>query len=160
MRQGIGQCGCGGHRAVTPFLGLGVAAILAGGLVAAAVAHEPSRDVVWMVAYLVLIVGLAQVAFGVGQLFLADIPVSGVLVAAQFLLFNAGNAGVIGGTLTDVFAPVAVGTLLVLLALALFLYGSRGDGRRRLRRAYVALLALIALGALVGVTLSALNNVA
>jgi len=157
-RQDAASC-CGDrHRSALPFLVIGIAAILAGGLIAAAVAHAPSRNMVWMVAYLVLVVGLAQAAFGAGQAALATKRVPLLMVIIELLLFNVGNAGVIAGTLAGTFMPVIVGTILLLLGLGLFYYRSRGDGRERLRYGYQALLALIAIGALVGLTLSALSN--
>lgn len=159
QQQDTQQC-CGRrHRSALPFLVIGIAAILVGGLVAAAVAHAPSQDMVWLVAYLVLVVGLAQVAFGCGQAVLAAKRVALIMVSAELLLFNVGNAGVIAGTLAGTFTPVLVGTILLLLALGLFYYRTRGDDEReRLRYGYQALLVLIGIGALVGVTLSALAN--
>lgn len=147
-----------GRRSTLPFVAVGIAAILLGGLIAAAVAHEPSRNMVWMVAYLVLVAGLAQIAFGLGQIVLADKTIGTVLVVSEFLLFNLGNAGVISGTITETLIPVAIGTALLLFGLGLFLYGSRGQGHTRLRGGYRVLLAIIAIGALVGLTLSALSS--
>lgn len=158
MQEETMQRCCKRYRSALPFLALGTAAILVGGVIAAAVAHNPGRDVVWMVAYLVLVVGLAQIILGIGQIVLADKLVPGILVAAQFLLFNIGNAGVIAGTVADTFPPVAVGTVLVLIGLGLFLYGSRGSAHGRLRNGYRSLIGLIAIGALVGLVLSALTN--
>lgn len=158
MQQDTTQGSCDRYRSALPFLAIGLAAILVGGLVAAAVAHAPSRNMVWMVAYLVLVVGLAQVAFGVGQAALSAKRVSLLWVTTEFLLFNIGNAGVITGTLAGTFTPVIVGTILLLLGLGLFYYVSRGSRRDGLRYGYQALLVLIAVGALVGLTLSALTH--
>lgn len=47
-------------------------------------------------------------------------------IGFECLLFNLGNAGVMAGTLTDLFIPVAVGTILIAIALAIFLYSTRG----------------------------------
>lgn len=58
-----------GARASRPFLVTGIIAIVAGGLIAGAIAHAPSRNLVWMVSYLVLVVGIAECAFGTGRLF-------------------------------------------------------------------------------------------
>jgi len=149
---------CQRYRAAVPFVVIGVAAILVGGVVAAAVAHAPSQHMVWMVAYLVLVVGLAQAAFGVGQAALAAKRVSLLWVIAELLLFNVGNAGVITGTLAASFSSVLVGTVLLLLGLGLFYYLTRRSLRDGLRYAYQALLVLIGVGALVGLTLSALAN--
>lgn len=158
IQQDSGQPCCGRWRSARAFIAIGTGAILFGGLVAAAVAHDPSRHLVWMVAYLVLVAGLAQVAFGVGQAMLANRALPRSLIAAQVLLFNLGNAGVIIGTVTEMFIPVAGGTVLLLLGLGLFFYASR-NGRGHLRHAYQALLGIIAIGALIGLTLSAVSNV-
>lgn len=157
-RQDAAPRGGDRYRSALPFLAIGIAAILAGGLIAAAVAHAPGRDMVWLAAYLVLVVGLAQVAFGVGQAALAAKQTPLVIVIVELLLFNVGNAGVIAGTLASTFTSVAVGTVLLLLGLGLFYWRSRGDDRERLRYGYQALLALVAIGALVGVSLSALSS--
>ncbi|TAL95934.1 MAG: hypothetical protein EPN69_05000 [Rhodanobacter sp.] len=50
-----------------PFLVVCALAIVGGGALAAAMAHAPSRKLMWAVAYLVLVVGVTQAALGVGQ---------------------------------------------------------------------------------------------
>lgn len=145
-------------RAAAPFLALGAAAIIAGGLVAAAVAHDPRQELVWMSAYLVLIVGVAQLVFGAGQAWLAPRPPTAALVAVEWIVLNLGNAGVVGGTLAGRFSLVLAGTLLFAAAIALFLYGSRGADRSRWLLGYRILLGLIFLSALTGLALSARGN--
>lgn len=78
--------------AAIPSATLGVACVVAGGLVAAATALAPSKHGTWAAAYLVLVASVAQVALGVGQALLAPKPPSSRLVAAQFVGWNAGTA--------------------------------------------------------------------
>lgn len=141
-------------RAVRPFAWLGVAAIIAGGLVAAAVAHRPVQQLVWMSAYLVLIVGVAQIVFGAGQAWLSDRRPSPGWIAGEWLVFNLGNAGVIAGTLAGSFGLVVAGTALFALGIALFMWGTRGRVRVGWRLGYRILLGLIFLSSLVGLALS------
>ena len=140
-------------RAVRPFAWLGVAAIIAGGLVAAAVAHRPVQQLVWMSAYLVLIVGVAQIVFGAGQAWLSERAPSRSWVAGEWVIFNLGNAGVIAGTLAGSFDLVAAGTALFALGIALFLR-VRGGTHRAWLLAYRILLGLIFLSSLVGLGLT------
>lgn len=145
---------CSHVRAARPFFALGGAAIIAGGLVAATEAHQPVQVLVWMSAYLVLIVGVAQIVFGVGQAWLSERAPTTPWIAAEWVVLNLGNAGVIAGTLCDRFAVVLVGTLLFAASIALFLLGTRGHARRGWLTGYRVLLGLIFLSSLVGLALS------
>lgn len=144
--------------AAAPFLALGGAAIVAGGATAAAIAYHPSEHLVWMVAYLVLVVGAMQWVFGGGQAWLAERPPPAGIAWSQWALFNLGNAGVIGGTLGSRTAIVAAGTLLFVVAVAWFLHGVRHCRRRGWGIAYRILLALIFVSACVGLAISAASN--
>lgn len=140
-------------RAARPFAWLGVAAIVAGGLVAAAVAHRPVQHLVWMSAYLVLIVGVAQIVFGAGQAWLSEpVPPPG-WVAGEWAVFNLGNAGVIAGTLAGSFGLAAAGTALFAVGVALFLWEVRGGTRNGWLLGYRILLGLVLLSSLVGLAL-------
>ncbi|MGH8189960.1 MAG: hypothetical protein ACREP2_00755 [Rhodanobacteraceae bacterium] len=141
-----------------PFVALGAAAIVAGGATAAAIAYHPTEHLVWMVAYLVLVVGVMQWIFGAGEAWLAERPPAGWETWAQWVLFNLGNAGVIGGTLCDRAEVVAAGTLLFVAAIAWFLWGVRHCRRRGWGNAYRVLLALIFVSACVGLAISAASN--
>lgn len=140
--------------AARPFLLTALAALLAAGFVAAAVAHEPTRPLVWMVAYLVLVAGVAQAVLGLGQAGLPERLPPPRWRAAEWLLFNAGNLGVIAGTLRGSPALVAAGTVLFVAALAAFLLGVRGEGGGWLLHAFRVVLAVTCLGACVGLALS------
>jgi len=156
MNRGAAACVAAGRwPAAQPFVVVALIAIVAGGLVAAATAHAPSRIVIWMVAYLVLVAGVAQLLLGVGQALLAaDVP-SRTWVALEFVLFNTGNAGVIAGALTDRFAIVAGGEILFAIALGLFLFGTRAATRRPALTAYHGLIGVLLVGAVVGLVLTA-----
>lgn len=145
-------------RAWRSFVSVGVVAIVAGGLVAAAIAHEPSRDLVWLVAYLVLVVGVAQCGLGLGQAgLMASVP-GRMRVGSEWTLFNCGNIAVIVGTLAGRFAIVAAGTAALLIALGLFVQATRSVDKTRLWQAYHGLLAVVAIGAVAGLGLSALKH--
>ncbi|HKR76538.1 MAG TPA: hypothetical protein VJR95_07715 [Rhodanobacter sp.] len=140
--------------AARPFLLTALAALLVAGFVAAAIAHAPTRPLVWMVAYLVLVAGVAQGVLGLGHALLPERPPAWCWCIAEWLLFNGGNAGVITGTLLVSPALVAVGTVLFVAALAAFLLGVRGAGGGWLLRAFRTVLVLTSLGACVGLALT------
>ena len=136
-------------------MALGVAAIIAGGLVAAVVAQHPAEHLVWMSAYLVLIVGVAQIVFGAGQAWLSErLPSIGWL-AGEWMAFNLGNAGVIGGTVLGSFRTVLAGTALFAVGIAAFLLGTRGSMMRGgWLLGYRVVLGLVFLSSLAGLVLS------
>jgi hypothetical protein len=113
-----------GPTTVAPFLGLGAACVVAGGVVSAASAGGPTEHTAWAVAYLVLVAGVAQIGLGLGQL-LATRP-AGAWSAVELALWNVGNAGVLAGVLVPVTALVDVGGALLVVALALAVYNVRG----------------------------------
>jgi hypothetical protein len=78
------------------FSGLGLAAVAAGGLLAAFSAKQPSRFKSWLSAYLVLVVGLTQFGLAIGWQRLNQPQVG--LATAAFIIYNLGNAGVMVGT--------------------------------------------------------------
>lgn len=141
--------------ATWPFLATALLAILAGGVVAAAMAHAPTRLLMWMVAYLVLVAGMAQVVLGLGQALLPTKLPSLRWRAGEWLLFNAGNAGVIVGTLRDFSWLVVMGTALFVASLATFLFGVRDAAHGGwLLHVFRAVLVIVCLGACVGLVLS------
>ena len=141
-----------------PFVVTGVAAVIAGGLVAAAVAHHPAEHPVWMSAYLVLIVGVAQIIFGAGQAWLPERLPSMGWVASEWVVFNLGNAGVIVGTMCERFALVPTGSALFAFGVALFLLGTRGGARRGWLIAYRVALGVVFVSSLVGLALAAAGH--
>lgn len=108
------------------FVAIGIACVIAGGLVAAATAPSPSENGSWAAAYLVLVGGVAQVAFGICQAALAPRRPSPRILAIEFLGWNLGNAAVIAGTLAGVQALVIVGGVLLIVTLAMLVWAVRG----------------------------------
>lgn len=136
------------------FLVTALAALLVAGFTAAAVAHAPTRLLVWMVAYLVLVAGVAQGVLGLGQALLpARLPSTRWRVG-EWVLFNLGNIGVIFGTLWASTAWVVVGTALFVASLVAFLFGVRGAGRGWLLLVFRTVLIITCLGACAGLGLS------
>lgn len=148
-----------GWPAASPFVTLGVACVVAGGLVAAAVAMAPSELGSWAAAYLVLVGGVAQVGLGAGQALLAPRPPGRRAVVAELVGWNAGNAAVLAGTLLGVTWLADVGGVLLVAALALALAGIRGAVRRPSwpLHLYRALAALMLVSIPVGLVIGALH---
>lgn len=114
-----------------PFALAGAVAVAAGGIVAAAIAAPtPTRHGVWAVAYLVLVMGIAQFALGAGQALLAQTTPDSRQTLATAALFNAANLAVIAGVITDRTIILTTGSLLLFVALGLSLYGVRRSDRR------------------------------
>ena len=110
----------------SPWLVFGVTSVVAGGLVAAAVAHDPSEQPVWASAYLVLVAGVGQIGLALGRTLLTARPPTTGAVARDFVVFALGNAGVVVGTLIDVVWLVDVGGALLVVALTLMVWSARG----------------------------------
>ncbi len=110
---------------VWPWLALGVACVVAGGMVAAVVAHDPTEKPVWASAYLVLVAGVGAVVLALGRALLAPRPPTSGPVARDFTLFALGNAGTVVGTLTDTLWLVDVSGALLVVALGLMVWGVR-----------------------------------
>lgn len=137
------------------FLVTGAAAIVAGGLIAAAMAHASTRPAMWVVAYLVLVVGVAQATLGIGQALLPARVPSGAWRIGQWLAFNLGSAGVIVGRLLEARGLITASTPLFLVALLSFFLAvrhTRGGGWLAL--AFHGVLWITGLGALAGLGLS------
>lgn len=130
-----------------PFVLLALACTVAGGIVAAVSRPADLGHGPWAAAFLVLVLGVAQLALGGGQAWIAaDIPQRS-LVRWQLLTWNAGGAAVIVGTLTAVPALTSAGGLVEVVALVLFLTGVRRAGpapdwARLTFRAVVAVMAV------------------
>lgn len=116
--------------AAIPFLALGTAAIVFAGLFSAATARSASYHSAWLVAYLVLVVGIAQVALGFGQWWLVSRPLRTSLVIAELIFFNIGNAGVIVGILLTAPYWVDAGSAWLVVALVIFGWAVRSPRRR------------------------------
>lgn len=142
-----------------PFAIVGAASIVAGGLVAAATASAPTEHGTWAAAYLVLVAGVAQICLGVGQALLAPSAPSRRIVAVELAAWNAGNIGVIAGTLLGRVPLVDAGGALLVLSLLFLSNQARGQGRRRSRvvLAYWLLVALVLVSVPIGLVLARLD---
>lgn len=137
---------------------VGVGSIVGGGLVAAIVATDPSENGIWAAAYLVLVAGVAQVALGLGQSWLAERPPSREAVMSELALYNLGNAAVIGGTLVDRTWPVDVGGMLLIAALAMYLWATRRARGGSMLLSYRLLIAFVLVSIPVGLVLARLAD--
>ena len=137
-----------------PFVALGWAAIVASGLIAAAVARHPAEYLVWMVAYLVLIAGAAQVALGKGLAKLPDQTPSAGMIWGSWILLNMGHAGIISGTLAGTFPLVAAATVLYLIAVVWLGAAVRPGTHKAGLNWYRTLIVVLFVSALIGATLS------
>lgn len=140
--------------AARAFLLTAVLALLLAGIVAAATARAPSQPLVWMVAYLVLVAGVAQGVLGLGQAWLPRQVPAPAWRAGEWWLFNLGNLGVIAGTLRGWPLLVTAGTLAFVAALLMFLRGTRGANGSWLLHAFRTVLVVTSMGACVGLALS------
>lgn len=142
-----------------PFLVVASVGIVAGGLVAAVTGPLEWRLGSWLAAYLVLVVGVAQVGFGVGRALLpADVDETSGTVVAELASWNLGNLLVMGGTLTDSPLVVAFGSALLLVALVLWLRAvRRTDSHRGWVWAYRGLAVFLAASVAVGTVLSVIR---
>ena len=105
---------------------VGSVAIIAGGMIAAFSANAPSREAMWLSAYLVLVVGVIQIAIGVGFIVFVKKELSRRLLIAPLTLFNLGNAAVIVHTLAP--ANSALGHISI-IDLSGLVIGSIPDGK-------------------------------
>ena len=149
---------CERINSAVPFLLVGALAIVGGGAVAAAMAHAPSRKLFWMVAYLVLVVGVTQALLGIGQALLATRETARPVRTVEWVLFNLGNAGVIGGTIWSIWPLLLTGTLLFAAALTIFLHATRHARGGWTIYAYRALTAGLGGSAIVGLVLAAIRG--
>ncbi|MBX3052527.1 MAG: hypothetical protein KF753_13685 [Caldilineaceae bacterium] len=137
------------------FVAIGSIAIIAAGIAAAATAGMPSYLASWAVAYLVLVVGVAQIALGLGQALLTPEMPSGRLVVGELVLFNLGSAAVLAGSLFSMPLFTAIGSALMLIVLAVLFWATRGSTRGGwLRYAYWLLIALLFVSVFIGLLIA------
>ena len=139
------------NRAVTvPFVSLGSAAIIFGGLFSAATARSASYHSAWFVAYLILIVGVSQIVLAIGHQQFARAPLRTGSAIGLLLLFNLGNAGVIVGTLAAATLWVDLGSVLLSLALLIFGWTTRFARPTAVQWAYWVFVTLLLVSVVVG----------
>lgn len=141
--------------AVRPFLAVGAAGAVGGGMVAAISGPANWQRGSWLAAFLVLVVGVGQITLGVGQS-AAHGSVTRALVAAELLFVNAGAALVVVGTLSSRPVLATAGSVAFAGGVAVFaghsLHGPRRSGW--VHRLYEALLMILAVSAAIGIALS------
>lgn len=114
--------------AALPFVALGGAAIVAGGLVAAVTGPTDFDDGSWLAAYLVLVGGVALIALGVGQATFSGRPPSSSTVIGQLAAWVLSTAAVVAGTLASVPVLTAVGGVILVAVLGSFVAAVRRSG--------------------------------
>jgi hypothetical protein len=123
------------------------------------VAIAPSQLGSWAAAYLVLVGGVAQVAFGAGQALLASRSPGRRAVAAELAGWNTGNGAVLAGTLLGITWLADVGGVLLFAVLILALAGIRGVVRHPAwpLHLYRALIALVLVSIPVGLVIAVVH---
>jgi hypothetical protein len=150
-----------GVRAYAPWLLAGsVAALVAALAAAVARSHQPFEHGWWLVAYLALVGALSQFLLASGQLAFirtrCRIRRYGRLLRTELVLWNLGTVLVPAGVFATVPAVVALGSLSLLAALALFARATtipragNPEAERRWLYAYRIFLVFLAGSVLVG----------
>jgi hypothetical protein len=142
--------------AMRPFAGIGVACVIAGGLVAAVTRPLAFELGSWLAAFLVLVGGVAQLGLGAGQAWLSDDRPPARLVVREVAAWNAGLAATIAGSLLDLPAVTVAGGVTLVAALALFLVTTRTatQGPTWMRLSYRAVLVVVLSSTPVGLVLA------
>lgn len=139
------------------FVAVGAIGVIAGGLVAAVSRPTGFELGPWVAAYLVLVAGVGQIAFGAGQAWLAATPPAPARLVVEFVAWNAATVATIGGTLASVPAITIVGSVAAATASAAFavgIAGGRADRRRGAKVAYVGFADMIAISSVIGAVLA------
>jgi hypothetical protein len=139
-----------------PFTLLAAGCIVGGGVVAAVARPTGFGYGSWTAAFLVLVLGVAQIALGGGQAWIAAETPDRRFVQGQLIGWNLGGALVITGTLTAVPALTSVGGVVEALALVLFLIGVRhaGSAPRWARLVFRTVVAVMAVSIPIGLVLA------
>lgn len=147
-------------RVIAPFAVVGSGGVVLGGLVAAVTGPLKLSSGSWLAAFLVLVVGVAQIAFGAGRGLLPTALPLPRRVWTEVVAWNLGNLLVIVGTLAQSVWLVAFGSLVVLAALVLFAEAVtvRDAAYRRLAAAYRVLVVFLAVSVAVGMVLSLVRH--
>lgn len=139
----------------------GVSAVVLGGVVAALTGPLGLARGSWIAAYLVLVLGVVQVAMGHSRIQRPTTRVRARWGWAQWGCWNTGGTAVIAGTVVARSWAVDVGSVLLLVALALALDAARADPRpaagtdsRLWVVGYRVLLLVLAVSVPIGVILS------
>jgi hypothetical protein len=142
--------------AARPFLVIGSASITAGGVIAAVTRPTGFELGSWLAAFLVLVGGVAQVALGVGQAWMANELPPPATVTAEVAAWNLGLVATIIGSLASAPIVTAVGAVATVVALVLFFrgVGSGAIGARWSRMLYRGVIAVVLISTPVGLALA------
>lgn len=141
-------------------VGTGAGAVLLGGLVAAVTDPLDLERGSWLAAYLVLVAGVGQVAFGHRRRLLPSTGSQQRSGWAQWACWNLGGVGVMVGTVSAVRPLVDLGSALVLVSLLLAFQTARAEPPARTRSTrywslgYRALLVVLTVSVPIGIILS------
>lgn len=113
---------------VRPFLAVGAASIVAGGITAAVTRPTGFALGSWVAAYLVLVAGVAQIALAVGQARLARDAPGRAEVRIELVAWNVAVVATIVGTLVGAPVVTTLGGVALVVALLRFLAGVRTAG--------------------------------
>ncbi len=135
---------------------VGTVCTVAGGLLAAVSRPLDIGLGPWASAFLVLVGGMAPIGLMVGQSLLATAPVPARLRRGEITSWYAGVAATLVGSFVAGPAVTTLGAVLLAVALALFLAGTRSQGRERRfwRGIYRALVVVVLAGAPIGAVLA------
>ncbi len=158
-------------RTAIGFAIMAAVGVVGGGLVSAVTRPLSWEHGSWAAAYLVLVVGVAQLLFGAGQAWLAARMPGPRWVAVELLCWNVGSGLVIAGAVVERPVLVDVGGVLLVVALACFIAAVRERRHQRGgatstvpsaavwgRRAYQLLALVILVSIPVGLVLAALDG--
>lgn len=145
-------------RAVAAPLVIGAGAVVAGGLVAAVTGPAGWERGSWVAAYLVLVVGVAQLGLAAGLAWLGDRAPTRRSVGVGVVAGNLGNAAVLAGTLGRVDWAVDAGGVLIALTLLGALLAVRPERRGGLLWLYRASVAVVLVSVPVGSVLAHLGS--
>lgn len=142
--------------AARPFVVVGSVATIAGGVIAAVTRPTGFELGSWMAAYLVLVGGVAQIALGMGQAWMADLPPRSWEVSGELVSWNLAMLATILGSVLAVPLLTTVGGAASVVALGMFLRGVRHAPStvRWSVLAYRVVVAIVLISTPIGVALS------
>jgi hypothetical protein len=142
--------------AARPFLLIGSLSIIAGGLVAAVTRPSGLELGSWTAAFLVLVGGVAQVALGTGQSWLAAQPPPARRVRAEVVFWNIGVTATIVGTLAATPIVTTMAGFALVAALGLFIATTKATSSawRSARVIYGALAGIVLVSIPIGLALA------
>ena len=142
--------------AARPFVIVGSAATIAGGVVAAVTRPTGFELGSWLAAYLVLVGGVAQITLGTAQAWMADAPPGAGAVRVELISWNVAMVATILGSILAVPALTTVGGAASIVALGLFLRGVRHAAPtvRRSVLAYRMVVVVVLVSTPIGVALA------